>query len=66
MRGESKLPSAVALLLAILISAAVFGYIVYSEDGALTETVEVGTEGIRKAEEVKRLLEESSQSQLEF
>lgn len=61
MRGDSKLTSSVALLLIILISAAVFGYVVFSQDGVVVETAQVGGEGIRKALEVKQQLEESSQ-----
>lgn len=54
--------SSIALFLIVLISAAIIGWIAYREKGTLSETVEAGTEGIRKAEEIKRLLEESSQS----
>ena len=61
MRGGSSLASPVALLLVILICAALFGWIIYSQEGAITETVEVGSEGIKKAMEVKLQLEESSQ-----
>jgi hypothetical protein len=64
MRGDSKLPSSIALMLAVLVSAGIFGYVVYSQQGLVTETVQVGGEGIKKAQEIKQQLEESSQSQL--
>lgn len=63
MRGDSKVTSSVALLLSVLIVAAIIGYIAYSEDGAFKETVEVGTEGIEKAKEIKQLLELPPQEQ---
>lgn len=56
--------SSIGLLIAIVLSMAIFGYVVYSEVGLVTETVQVGGEGIKKAQEVKQQLEESSQSQL--
>lgn len=58
--------SAIGLFLVLAVIAGIIGYIAYSQDGVITETVEVGTEGIKKAEEVKRFLEESSQSQSEI
>ena len=54
--------SAGPLFIIVLISIALLGWFLYSDDGAITETVHVGSEGIRKAEEVKRQLEESSQA----
>lgn len=60
---QNPVTSPVALLLVVVIVGAIIGWITYSQDGALTETVQVGGEGIRKAEEIKRELEESSQSQ---
>ncbi len=61
MRGGSKVTSAAAFLLVLLILAAVVSWLLYGEDGAVTETVEVGTEGIEKAKEIKKLLEQSPQ-----
>ena len=57
---------ALAFMLVILISIAVLGYVVFSEQGAITETVQVGSEGIQKAQEVKQQLEESSRAQNEI
>lgn len=57
---NSPIASAIGLLLMLLISVAIIGYLAYGEDSAVTETYEVGTEGIRKAEEVKRLLESTA------
>ncbi len=56
--------SAIGLMLILAITAALVGWLVYRDQGGVLETAEVGAEGIRKAEEVKRLLEESAQSQL--
>lgn len=60
---QNPINSSVALLLVVIIVGAIIGWIAYSQDGAITETVQVGGEGIRKAQEIKRELEESSQSQ---
>jgi hypothetical protein len=55
---DSKINSSIALILIVLLSAALFAWIAYSEDGAVKETVEVGADGIHKAQEIKDLLEE--------
>ncbi len=60
---QDSVNTSIALLLIILISAALIGWLAYSEQGTVTDTVRVGTEGIQKAEEVKRLLEESAPAQ---
>lgn len=65
MKG-TPVQSAIALMLLLAITVALVGWLTYGDQGAVTETVEVGTAGIRKAEEIKRLLEESSQAQPEF
>jgi len=57
MKG-SKINSSIALILIVLLSAALFAWIAYQEDGAIVETVDVGTDGIQKAREIKDLLEE--------
>lgn len=61
---QNPIPSAIGLLLIVVISVALIGYLAFGQDGAVTETVHVGSEGIKKAQEVKRAFEESSQSQL--
>ena len=53
-------------MLVVIISMAILGYIVYSQGSAVKETVQVGGEGLKKAQEVKQELEESSQSQPEI
>ena len=58
---NSPIASSIALLLIVLISVAIIGYLAYGEDSAVTETYEVGTEGIKKAQEVKELLELQNQ-----
>lgn len=57
---NSPIASAIGLLLMLLISVSIIGWLAYGEDSPITETYEVGTEGIRKAEEVKRLLESTA------
>jgi hypothetical protein len=57
MKG-SKINSSIALILIVLLSAGLFAWIAYTEDGAVAETVDVGTDGIQKAREIKDLLEE--------
>lgn len=57
---HDSINTSIALLLMLLISAALIGWLAFSEQGTVTETVHVGTEGIQKAQEVKRLLEESA------
>ncbi len=54
---NSPIASSIGLLLIVLLSAALIGWLAYGEEGAVTETYEVGTEGIKKAQEVKELLE---------
>jgi hypothetical protein len=63
---QNPIHSAISLFLVVAITAALIGWLAFRDDGAITETVQVGAEGIRKAEEVKRQLEESSRSQLEI
>ena len=51
-------------LLVMIISLAIIGWIVYyAQEGSLTETVQVGSEGIKKAQEVKQSLEQSPQDE---
>ncbi len=54
---NSPIASSIGLLLIVLLSVAIIGWLAYGEEGAVTETYEVGTEGIQKAQEVKELLE---------
>ncbi len=54
---NSPIASSIGLLLIVLLSVAIIGWLAYGEEGAVTETYEVGTEGIKKAQEVKELLE---------
>jgi hypothetical protein len=59
---QDSVNTSIALLLMLLISAALIGWLAYSEQGTVTETVQVGTEGIQKAQEVKQLLEDTSRT----
>lgn len=61
MRGESKVTSSAAFLLVILVLGAIIGWLAFGEQGAVTETVQVGGEGIKKAQEIKQLLEQPPQ-----
>ncbi len=54
---NSPIASSIGLLLIVLLSVAIIGWLAYAEKGVVTETYEVGTEGIQKAQEVKELLE---------
>lgn len=40
----------------IALTAALVGYLAFYDSGVLTETVEVGSDGIMKAQEIKREL----------
>lgn len=59
MRTPS-IQSLVALLLVVVLSGALVGWVLLQDDDVLKETAQVGSEGIQKAEEVRRLLEESA------
>lgn len=61
---QNPVQSSIALLLVLVVVVAIIGWVSVSQQGIVTETVQVGGEGIKKAQEVKRELEESSQSQL--
>jgi hypothetical protein len=63
MRGADKLNSGIALILCVLISVSLIAWIAYKQDGAVVETVQVGAEGIKKAQEIKELLERPPESE---